>query len=267
MGSILQPGYLRWDGFKYVIDTGAEIVGPPGPPGINGVPGAAGAAGADGAPGPAGDASLIYQPGGTASGNVYTSWTALMTKRATTPEVPMTIYIDDTFVSPAVIDTGTWELNKNTAIVGIRGPVPIVVNNSFSNTAVPVGSAIPCPLNYLQIPAGALLLDPSSFSYLAIEMLNGSGTWAMAPSTFTFLDLEIRDCWVIANGNNPTAIDLQRQAVINLYGNTIIFGDYYGNYYVFGSSNFSTFYDADYIINLYDSAVISSYAISLGGGG
>jgi hypothetical protein len=47
MGSILQPGYLRWDGFKYVLDPTVEIVGPQGPPGpaTPGPPGPTGSAG------------------------------------------------------------------------------------------------------------------------------------------------------------------------------------------------------------------------------
>lgn len=48
MGSILQPGYLRWDGFKYVLDPTVEIVGPQGPEGPQGPPGlATGPAGGD----------------------------------------------------------------------------------------------------------------------------------------------------------------------------------------------------------------------------
>ena len=46
--SILRPGYLRWDGTKYVLDPSVEIVGPPGPPGPQGPPGlATGPAGGD----------------------------------------------------------------------------------------------------------------------------------------------------------------------------------------------------------------------------
>lgn len=46
MGAILQPGYLRWDGTKYVLDQDVEIVGPEGdagptggqgPPGVPGI--------------------------------------------------------------------------------------------------------------------------------------------------------------------------------------------------------------------------------------
>ena len=39
MGAFLIPGYLRWDGFKFVTDPNVEIIGPPGPPGPQGPPG------------------------------------------------------------------------------------------------------------------------------------------------------------------------------------------------------------------------------------
>lgn len=51
MSGILTPGYLRWDGTKYVLDHDVEIVGPPG------AAGPVGPAGPEGPPGPYGSAS------------------------------------------------------------------------------------------------------------------------------------------------------------------------------------------------------------------
>ena len=51
MSGILTPGYLRWDGTKYVLDNDVEIVGPAG------TQGPAGPAGPIGPPGPSGTAS------------------------------------------------------------------------------------------------------------------------------------------------------------------------------------------------------------------
>lgn len=51
MSGILTPGYLRWDGTKYVLDHDVEIVGPPGSAGPTGPAGPAGP------PGPFGIAS------------------------------------------------------------------------------------------------------------------------------------------------------------------------------------------------------------------
>jgi len=48
MGRILTPGYVRWDGLKFITDETIQIVGPPGPqgpPGAEGPPGTPGASG------------------------------------------------------------------------------------------------------------------------------------------------------------------------------------------------------------------------------
>lgn len=63
MSSILRPGYVRWDGTKYVLDPEVAIVGPAGPAGPTGAPGPggtgdtgpAGPKGDTGDPGPTGD--------------------------------------------------------------------------------------------------------------------------------------------------------------------------------------------------------------------
>lgn len=48
MSGILTPGYLRWDGTKYVLDHDVEVVGPAGSQGPAGVAGPAGPAGPNG---------------------------------------------------------------------------------------------------------------------------------------------------------------------------------------------------------------------------
>lgn len=48
MSGILTPGYLRWDGTKYVLDNDVEIVGPSGSQGPSGPPGPAGPPGPNG---------------------------------------------------------------------------------------------------------------------------------------------------------------------------------------------------------------------------
>ncbi len=57
--SILVPGYVRWDGTKYVTDPTVQIVGPVGPPGSTG------ATGPTGPQGPTGIAGLQGSPGVT----------------------------------------------------------------------------------------------------------------------------------------------------------------------------------------------------------
>lgn len=56
MSNILLPGYVRWDGVKYVFDSDIEIVGPSGPPGAPGLAGSVGPTGSTGPTGPTGPA-------------------------------------------------------------------------------------------------------------------------------------------------------------------------------------------------------------------
>jgi hypothetical protein len=64
MSGLPDPGYLRWDGLKYVIDSGSPLVGPTGPTGASGAPGPTGAAGS---PGPTGATGPMW------SETVYTA--------------------------------------------------------------------------------------------------------------------------------------------------------------------------------------------------
>jgi hypothetical protein len=68
MSNILTPGYLRWDGTKYVLDPEVDGVGPTGPigaPGIQGDPGETGPTGPAGPTGPTGPAGPTGPTGAT----------------------------------------------------------------------------------------------------------------------------------------------------------------------------------------------------------
>jgi hypothetical protein len=93
MASILQPGFVYWDGFKYILTPGTGGIGPQGP------------AGPAGPNGTSGSAVLVFQPGGTSISNVYTTWAALWAARTVdvkTIETPMTIIIDDSKVNTTI---------------------------------------------------------------------------------------------------------------------------------------------------------------------
>ena len=65
--------------------------------------------------------TFVYQPGGVAAGNVFTSWAALYAAlnvaaptSANGTRSPTVIQVDDSFVSPAVMPAGTYNLNNVT---------------------------------------------------------------------------------------------------------------------------------------------------------
>lgn len=163
MGSILQPGYVRWDGFKYVLDPSVEIVGPAGAqgaPGAAGSPGPQGATGSPGSQGAAGNAALVYQPGGTpnpSEPNVYTSWTTLMGNRLNTPDVPMTIIIDDHFVANN-FSTATITPSSDGATLP-QSTINVDSNFGFPSSGVVIVQADvgPQPVSYTGITGTAFL--------------------------------------------------------------------------------------------------------------
>ena len=75
--------------------------------------------------GDATQATLVYQPGGVAAKNVYTTWPTLYAAlNAAAPtsangtRSPVTIQVDDSFVSPAVVPVGAYNLD-NVALTGV----------------------------------------------------------------------------------------------------------------------------------------------------
>ena len=58
MNKLLKPGYVRWDGTKFITDPDIEIVGPQGPPGPTGLRGKTGSTGPTGPSGQSGPRGL-----------------------------------------------------------------------------------------------------------------------------------------------------------------------------------------------------------------
>lgn len=152
-------------------DSIGPLVGPPGPPGAPGPrgisgppgpqgPGGSGSVGPIGPPGIAGvngEGVLVYRPGGVSNGNVFATWTELMTRRATLDE-PITVVVDDSIVSPALVDVGTWDLRRNTKIVGQRNPT----SNPYQAV--------------LDVQPNATLKNPSEFENVSIRVSKWSAT-------------------------------------------------------------------------------------------
>lgn len=164
MSGLLQPGYLFWDGIKYITNS---AVGPPGPPG---------------------NAVLVYQQGGTAKGNIYTSWTILMLARTASASVPMTIYIDTTFVpTGATLDVGSWNLGKNTTIEGY-------INIDVGHYPI------------LQFTEGVQLLDASVFRNIKLVGVTAPVTTAPCVTNSSFNSLDIEFDNVIVQAQNSVAV-------------------------------------------------------------
>lgn len=108
--------------------------------------------------------TLVFRPGGTADGNVYTGWADLMGVLAVT-EGPVTIEIDDSITSPAVVPIGTWDLENRVTVVG-------AVRSAVVSLQVGVGSG------------SCTLRNPAGFRNLNIT--NDFGTIDASPGALFF---------------------------------------------------------------------------------
>jgi hypothetical protein len=102
--------------------------------------------------------TFVYRPGeGSPSGNVYASWTSLMSAFGTI-EGPVWIEIDSSITSPAVIDAGilefvTWDLEGRAHLVG---------KQDGGRASVQIGN-------------GVVLADPASMQHLYVANAASTG--------------------------------------------------------------------------------------------
>lgn len=230
MAQILTPGFLKWDGFKYVLDPDVE--------------------GEQGPAGPAGAGSLIFRPGGVQTGNVYTTWTALMAARNAS-QGPITIIVDNS-IDAAEVGAGTWNLNRNTRIQGFKGP------------------DIQDSLPILTIPDGAVLQNPCEFEDIIV--IGNSSTGCIIADGTTYLTLHVNAKNAIFATNNASSgalfelgddndDDTTLQHVFNLYGKSRIEKRESSDIPVLRNS-----VSTNVEINLYDSATLDGYTIEITGG-
>lgn len=214
-----------------------------GPTGATGATGTTGATGATGVAGPPGTNFVIYQPGGSAGGNIYTSWTSLITAR-TAISGPVVIIIDDSFTSPALVDTGNWNLMKQTPIVGYLGEV------SYSQLPI------------LQIPNNAKLNNPTSFQNIKIIGDSSSAPSVGSLSPYTTLDISANNSVFTTTGSANGPLFSLTSGYFNLDGYSQFKNINNTNgFAILSASSPST----DITIDLNDRSIIDGYSLLMTG--
>jgi hypothetical protein len=172
-------------------------------------------------------AEFVFQPSGTAAGNVFTSWAALYAAALATPG-PKTIYFDSQFTGVGgvcTIPAGTYDFGRGCVFQGLlpgttatANRVDIVCPNGVVFTT-PIEEVRHARLTYSG--SGTLMTIPATpagviwhFSLYDYSRLNstGSGTFFDVPANTNFL-FTLYDSAVL---NVPTAGGLY----VNVSGNT-----------------------------------------------
>jgi hypothetical protein len=213
-------------------------IGPTGDTGPIGPTGDTGPTGPTGIQGVSGNAVLIYRPGGVDGYNIYSTWSDLMDVRDTL-DTPITIIIDTSVSSPAIIDVGVWDLKKNTILRGYKG------------------SLSPELLPSLHIPDGAVFYNPVAFENLNIIGDNTSPCFT-ENAPFTTLDFESRDCTFITTEFATAPLFRTNGGVINLYGFSH-FINLLDGYEILDNINTGI----SVTLNLYDSASVDGYTLNI----
>lgn len=117
------------------------VTGATGPTGVTGATGAAGVTGSSSVPG----ATLVFQPGGVASTNVFTSFAALFAAAAGIVG-PLTVFFDGSFnlvagVPTCTIPSGAWAFT-NSLVTFQGGGQEILLQSQFTHVIAANGAVI-----------------------------------------------------------------------------------------------------------------------------
>lgn len=135
--------------------------------------------------GGSGGIAFVYQPGGTASANVYTSWAALYTALSVVAG-PKTIQIDDSFTSPAVIPAGAYNLDgvTFTAVVNFSSATGGAVMQLASGVTFTFGQLTFTDALLVQSQAIATVYSVGAGVEANLYLLNGSQLDCLAAGAF-----------------------------------------------------------------------------------
>jgi hypothetical protein len=134
--------------------------------------------------------TFVYQPGGVAAGNVYTSfasaWAAMLGSSSLNP----TLVIDGTYGSP-VMTPGSYAMPPNLTMVGISGlPTLTIPDGAYftSNLAFIPLIISSLTINYSNTTAPCwTAMAPGTYSSVFLSLTNGSSINSNAASTKVFL--------------------------------------------------------------------------------
>lgn len=165
-------------------NTGAAgPTGPTGAAGANGPVGPTGATGPTGPTGPAGTAggaaSFVFRPGGVAGGNVFVTAAALAAALAPIQGARI-IQIDDSIISPAVLDARAYNMDAAT-IIGVTVGTSLLIADGATFT----GSTIALKGIQISSLSATPIIAPTGLYYISVMdecgiVMGGAGSFVEA---------------------------------------------------------------------------------------
>jgi hypothetical protein len=172
-------------------------------------------------------AEFVFQPGGTAGGNVYTSWGVLHTQLVATAGNKI-VFFDDRFSSPCVIPSGEYNFTNTTLSANIYNDVGAYVRVSSGVEFIGLGEV------------SNILMEFQTTS--TVQSFSGENT------------INFRNCVIRSSGTSAPFEAEGASLIVNLQENAVFQND--------GAPVFKQTSGADINFNVYSSSSIGSNTVS-----
>ena len=172
-------------------------------------------------------AEFVFQPGGTAGGNVYTSWSSLYSQLIATPSNRI-IYFDDFFTSPCVIPAGSYNFT-----------------NTIFSASVYTGSR-----TSVRVSSGVDFFGLEEIENLSLEFQNAAPVQSFPGAS----SINFRNCLIKSSGTKAPFEADASTLLVNLQENTIFENN--------GAPVFEAVFSTTITFNAYSNCVIQSNTVS-----
>ena len=197
-------------------------------------------------------AEFVFQPGGTAGGNVYTSWALLHTQLAATAGNKI-VFFDDRFSSPCVIPSGDYNFTNTVLSANIYSDTGAYVIVSAGVEFIGLGEVNNILLEFQTNSTVQSFFDENTINFRNC-VIKSSGTLAPFEAEGASLIVNLQENAVFQNNGAPVFKQTSGGDIaFNVYSNSSI-----------GSNTVSSVVGSSILFNIVDpSAVVSQTQIGI----
>ena len=166
-------------------------------------------------------AEFVFQPGGTAGGNVYTSWSLLHTQLVATPGNKI-VFFDDRFSSPCVIPSGDYDFTNTTLSANIYNDVGAYVRVSSGVEFTGLGEVSNILLEFQTTSTVQSFIGESTINFRNC-IIQSSGTSAPFEAEGASLAVNLQEKAIFINNGASVFKDTNGAGIsFNVYSNSEI---------------------------------------------